>query len=264
MKSTKREWVSNLSQWVSYWQGSPMIGLGSDKNRHNAIPSFSDSSGCKFLSQSFKWIPLTRDRGKASKAKGVKDRWRIYGAVSHLLHFKCFHPTVQHYHYHHCNKTFWEQLLILFPRYFSVICFTLFLQSFHCIRYQNHDIQHSYSLPQTHTLPRGLVCAGCLEVRAGCLQVSSRVASRSHVRVTSRSQGKNFETKIFIFRCFFGPSDQNELYHTPLLSKIWGLGDRIFTRPILPDGLSLDLESVCVCVCVCVRHHFEYDHYICS
>ena len=205
MKSTKREWVSNLSQWVSYWQGSPMIGLGSDKNRHNAIPSFSDSSGCKFLSQSFKWIPLTRDRGKASKAKGVKDRWRIYGAVSHLLHFKCFHPTVQHYHYHHCNKTFWEQLLILFPRYFSVICFTLFLQSFHCIRYQNHDIQHSYSLPQTHTLPRGLVCAGCLEVRAGCLQVSSRVASRSHVRVTSRSQGKNFETKIFIFRCFFWP-----------------------------------------------------------
>ena len=44
--------------------------------------------------------------------------------------------------------------------------------------------------------------AACLEVRAGCLEVSSRVASRSHVRVTSRSQGKNFETKIFNLTCF--------------------------------------------------------------
>ena len=46
------------------------------------------------------------------------------------------------------------------------------------------------------------VRAGCLEVRTGCLKVSSRVASRSHVRVASRSQGTNFETKIFNFRCF--------------------------------------------------------------
>ena len=67
-------------------------------------------------------------------------------------------------------------------------------------------------------LPRGP--CGCLEVRAGCLEVSSWVASRSHVRVASRSQGTNFETKIFNFRCFFGPSGRNELYHTPLLSKI--------------------------------------------
>ena len=29
-----------------------------------------------------------------------------------------------------------------------------------------------------------------------------RVASRSHVQVASRSQGTNFETKIFNFRCF--------------------------------------------------------------
>ena len=32
-------------------------------------------------------------------------------------------------------------------------------------------------------------------------------------RRPSRSQGTNFETKIFKFRCVFGLSDQNELYH---------------------------------------------------
>ena len=63
---------------------------------------------------------------------------------------------------------------------------------------------------------------------AGCLEVLSRDALRSHVQVASRSQGTKFGTKIFNFRCFFGPSDRNGLYHTPLLSKIWGLGDRIF------------------------------------
>ena len=57
---------------------------------------------------------------------------------------------------------------------------------------------------------------------------SVRVPSKSHVWVASRSQGTNVETKIFSFGCFFGPSDQNELHHTPLLSKIWGLGDTIF------------------------------------
>ena len=41
-----------------------------------------------------------------------------------------------------------------------------------------------------------------LKVRAGCLEVSSQVASRSHVRVASRSQGTNFEIKIFNSRCF--------------------------------------------------------------
>ena len=30
---------------------------------------------------------------------------------------------------------------------------------------------------------------------------------------------------MFNARCFFGPSDRNELYHIPKLSKIWGLGD---------------------------------------
>ena len=29
------------------------------------------------------------------------------------------------------------------------------------------------------------------------------------------------------FRCFLGPSDQKKLYHTPLLSKIWSLGEKI-------------------------------------
>ena len=42
----------------------------------------------------------------------------------------------------------------------------------------------------------------------------------------SKPLGTNFETKIFKFWWFLGPSDQNELYHTPLLSKIWDLNDR--------------------------------------
>ena len=33
-------------------------------------------------------------------------------------------------------------------------------------------------------------------------------------------------TKIFKFRRFIDPSDQNELYHIPLLSKIWDLINR--------------------------------------
>ena len=69
-------------------------------------------------------------------------------------------------------------------------------------------------------LPQLKVRAGCLEVPAGSLEVSLPVASRSYVQVASRSQGTNFETKILNFGCFFGPSDRNELYHTPLLSKI--------------------------------------------
>ena len=37
---------------------------------------------------------------------------------------------------------------------------------------------------------------------AGCLQLSTRVALSSYVRVASKSQGTNFETKIFNFMCF--------------------------------------------------------------
>ena len=33
-------------------------------------------------------------------------------------------------------------------------------------------------------------------------------------------RGTHFETKVFKFRWFLGGSDQNELHHTPLLSKI--------------------------------------------
>ena len=85
----------------------------------------------------------------------------------------------------------------------------------------------SCGLPQGPIAGCLKVRAGCLEVRAGCLEVRSRVAlrfvwvaSRSHVWVASRSQGTNFETKIFNFRWVFGPSDRNELYFSPLLSKI--------------------------------------------
>ena len=49
--------------------------------------------------------------------------------------------------------------------------------------------------------------------------------------------GTNFETNIFKFRWFLGPSDQSELYHTPLLSKIWGLGDKIlFVSEVRIEG----------------------------
>merc|ERR1712218_129941 len=47
-----------------------------------------------------------------------------------------------------------------------------------------------------------------------------RRPSKPKVRRASKPLGTNFETKIFKFRWFLGPSDQNELYHTPLLSKI--------------------------------------------
>ena len=38
IKSTKRQWVS---EWVSYWQGLPMIGLGSDNKRCRNTSRFS-------------------------------------------------------------------------------------------------------------------------------------------------------------------------------------------------------------------------------
>ena len=53
-----------------------------------------------------------------------------------------------------------------------------------------------------------------------------RLASKSQVHFASKSLGSNLETKSFKFRWFLGPSDQNELYHTPLISKIWDLGNR--------------------------------------
>ena len=47
-----------------------------------------------------------------------------------------------------------------------------------------------------------------------------------------REPGENFETKFFKFRWLVGPFDQTELYHTPLLSKILDLGDRILVLEI--------------------------------
>ena len=62
--------------------------------------------------------------------------------------------------------------------------------------------------------------APCLETPAPPLETPWRRASKPQVRRASKPLGTNFETKIFKFRWFLGPSDQNELYHTPLLSKI--------------------------------------------
>merc|ERR1712185_534164 len=59
-----------------------------------------------------------------------------------------------------------------------------------------------------------------LETPAPPLETPWRRASKPQVRRASKPLGTNFETKIFKFRWFLGPSDQNELYHTPLLSKI--------------------------------------------
>ena len=53
-------------------------------------------------------------------------------------------------------------------------------------------------------------------------------ASKPQVRRALKPLGANFETKIFKFCWFLDPSDQNELYHTPLLSKMWDIGDRNF------------------------------------
>ena len=54
---------------------------------------------------------------------------------------------------------------------------------------------------------------------------SVRVASRSHVRVASRSQGTNFETKIFNFRCFLALSTETSFTTTHYYPKydFWAL-----------------------------------------
>ena len=45
-------------------------------------------------------------------------------------------------------------------------------------------------------------------------------------RCESRSLGTKLKPKNCEFGSFIDPSDQNQLYHTPLLSKIWDLNDR--------------------------------------
>ena len=69
------------------------------------------------------------------------------------------------------RRSLWSDILLCFLGVISLV-------SYHC------------------DLPRGPI-AGCLEVCVGRLEVSSGVASRSQVQV-----GNNFETKIFVFRCF--------------------------------------------------------------
>ena len=58
------------------------------------------------------------------------------------------------------------------------------------------------------------IIAACLEVLSWPALRSVRVASRSHVRVASRSKEKNFETKIFNSRWFFGPPTETS-FTTP-------------------------------------------------
>ena len=65
-----------------------------------------------------------------------------------------------------------------------------------------------------------------------CPELFARVQSYSRASSTwldvHCTASETSETKIFKFRWFLGPSEQNELYHTPILSKIWDLRDRIF------------------------------------
>ena len=51
-------------------------------------------------------------------------------------------------------------------------------------------------------------------------------ASPGPLRRESRSLGTKLKPKSFEFGAFMDPSGQNQLYHTPLLSKIWDLNDR--------------------------------------
>ena len=66
--------------------------------------------------------------------------------------------------------------------------------------------------------------AHCASPLDSNLEVPPHRHSRYHVRCHSRYLGKKSGTKMSKFRGFIDPSDQNELYHTPLLSKIWDLG----------------------------------------
>ena len=70
-------------------------------------------------------------------------------------------------------------------------------------------------------------CAGDLDSRRhGTLTQIYGAASQGPIwRRKSRSLGTKLKT-IFLFLAFLDPSGQNQLYHTPLLSKIWDLNDR--------------------------------------
>ena len=75
---------------------------------------------------------------------------------------------------------------------------------------------HSRSLALSFEVP--------LRYYLRCLALLLEVLYCAAIRGRLRTKSK---TKIFKFRrFFFFPSDQNEQYHTPLLSKIWDLSDR--------------------------------------
>ena len=91
-----------------------------------------------------------------------------------------------------------------------------------------------------------------LKVRAAPLEVQWRRLSRSAVWHPSRSQGTNFETKIVRFRWFLGNSDQSELYHTPLLSIIWDLGDDTLKENYFHPPLPLASRPFKIGECFCI------------
>ena len=89
-------------------------------------------------------------------------------------------------------------------------------------------------------------------IRAGRLDVLSRVASRSHrrfhrvltrshLRVALRSQGTNFETKIFIFRCFLAPLTEPALPH-PI--TIQNMRFRFFCVRIPLSTIKIQLQNL--------------------
>ena len=86
-----------------------------------------------------------------------------------------------------------------------------------------------------------LFCVFCNEMPArvdvvcSCLKVfPSDLEERHHGTSKGAAQTANFETIFFLrFWWFLGPSDQNELYHTPLLSKRLRLRQKSFCGAIL-------------------------------
>ena len=84
-------------------------------------------------------------------------------------------------------------------------------------------------------MPRGPI-AGCLKVSAGCLEVPSRVASRYHVRVASRSQGTNFETKISILGVFLALPTETSFTtpHSYPKCEVWAIETFLLYDPFNP------------------------------
>ena len=56
----------------------------------------------------------------------------------------------------------------------------------------------------------------------------------------SKPLGTKLKFNIFEFTAFIDTSDQNQLYHTPLLSKIWDLSDR---KKLVNNPFNINLTS---------------------